>query len=267
MFLFFGRFNSSSSPSPGLPPSLSSIHGNRDNQDNRDSRESSNRHSNRENSTSGGNSGNNNTPSSSGNRDHDRERSGHNNCPSNGIPGNNPSDSSPADFNPTAAYLWLLSQQQQQSAAAAAALNLTGRIPGQGHVPSMTSHPGHGSLNGLNNGMASPEKQRSSVGGERSGSRDTVSSGNKEHVSNTSSGQHDRNVSSNNNIMSSKHDVDESTDDEDDDIESHNSSRSENPVSSTGFNGKFVLSRQMSPFSSVVCHGRSYDAWVKRRET
>lgn len=142
-----------------------------------------------------------------------------------------------AEFNPTAAYLWLLSQQQQHlpnAAAAAAALNLSSRTMAassflNGGSP-LSNGPNGASLPMANptNGMPDSAKEK-----ERSKS-------NEEHKSNgvASNGQTQ-------NLMSTikKHrDLDDDDDDtstDDDDVEStnSNSNHSENPVSSSGFNG------------------------------
>ena len=103
------------------------------------------------------------------------------------------------DFNPAAAYLWLVAQQQQQAGAPGSALNLSSRN-------AIANSNGVISNNG--NGNGTPTK-------------------NSNH-----------NASKHNSI--GRNNDDETTDDEDDDdVESHTSSRhSDNPVSSTGFNGK-----------------------------
>lgn len=205
------------------------------------------------------------------------------------------------DFNPTAAYLWLLSQQQQHlpnAAAAAAALNLTSRNAAAAAAAAANSFlngggggGGSGSLannsstttNNNNNG-ASPHHHLSSS-----------SSSNHNHESSRSHKDHSANLSevkahstgnstkekikylsdmehksSNGTIpngsqqqqqqqqvshsgssrkRSGKNDssymeTEDSTDDddEDDDVESNvSSNHSENPVSSTGFNGMFMF--------------------------
>ncbi|KAI1285887.1 Dachshund -like protein 1 [Halotydeus destructor] len=112
--------------------------------------------------------------------------------------GPNAESPSAGDFNPTAAYLWLLSQQQQQQNAAA--LNLSSR---------------HERTNGANGGALT---NGGSSLGHKSG---PGGPGGHNGLAGHENGNDD-----------------ESTDeDDDDDVDSHNSSRSDNPVTSTGFNG------------------------------
>lgn len=130
---------------------------------------------------------------------------------------NNGQNEPAGDFNPTAAYLWLLSQQQQQQASAAsAALNLSSR--------NATPNNGAGSIN---------------ANGTLAKSSNCGAHANNNHHSQHNSGHHNEH--------------DETTDDEDDDdVESHTSSHSDNPVSSTGFNGKCPLSWFLDTLTNLL---------------
>lgn len=140
------------------------------------------------------------------------------------------------DFNPTAAYLWLLSQQQHHAAALASRASHGHGISGGQSGRDKDVRDNSGLNNGLSPAVREERERRSSLGPNA-------------HPSHNSSAPHG-NSSSGNNISNTNHpissslddkrkneDDDESTDDEDDDVESHNSSHSDVPVSSSGFNG------------------------------
>ena len=182
--------------------------------------------------------------------------------------GSTGSNSGNNDFNPTAAYLWLLSQQQQQqhqsaaaAAAAAAALNLTGSrhsTSGHGHRGDALTTTGGSSgtpnsINGTvhptsNNGAHSPRDDLSDLKGKLTGNsnNNNNNSNNNNHGNGTSNSHH--NVSNGGNNLRNVT-GDDSTDDEEDDIESHNSSHSDNPVSTTGFNGVPLIGSKGSRMS------------------
>ena len=118
------------------------------------------------------------------------------------------------EFNPTAAYLWLLSQQQQHQSSSAA-LNLS-KASNQVNSGSASTNENHGNTSsggGLNNLSGNGNGLDERMGGDNL-AKDLAGGG------------------------------DESTDDEDeDDMESEKSSNASdhNPVSSSGFNGDLVL--------------------------
>ena len=174
--------------------------------------------------------------------------------------GNSATTPENTEFNPTAAYLWLLSQQQQHlpnAAAAAAALNLTSRnaansvflngnsanngspiLSTKSHSPTANVHSNKDVvLDNEKTSNANPTKEKSKnhpvvANDEHKISNGTVSNGISQVNSSFSSRKRSKNEE--------EEDADDSTDDEDedDDVESNNSSNAENPVSSTGFNGK-----------------------------
>lgn len=150
-----------------------------------------------------------------------------------------------ADFNPTA-YLWLLSQQQHQSAAAAAALNLSGG--GADRERDRTrDRPSSGIRDSRErdsdksvpcNSVNSDINHIRSSNGDRSDQLDNRTGGNKQHINNNNNHGSSSNV---NDHKIRAGTIDDTTDDEEDldDVESRTSSRSDNnPVSTTGFNGK-----------------------------
>lgn len=179
--------------------------------------------------------------------------------------GNSATTPDNSDFNPTAAYLWLLSQQQQHlpnAAAAAAALNLTSRNA------VANSFLNGGSTNNSSTNNGSPKLSlNSSTTNTHASSKDAaletdkpsnISPAKEKNAKNhsvaatvdelhkSSNGTLPNGTSQVNSSLSRKRikndeeEVEDSTDDEDedDDMESNNSSnQSQNPVSSTGFNG------------------------------
>lgn len=168
-----------------------------------------------------------------------------------------------ADFNPTAAYLWLLSQQQQQqhlpnAAAAAAALNLSREVSSRNAANNFlngnsASSANNGSPN-LSNSLSGSahnnskefasdaEKASPVTVKEKSKNHPTVLADEERKPSNGVASNGTSPMISNNQFLRKQakaveeEDAEDSSDD--DDAVSRNSSNAENPVSSSGFNGK-----------------------------